>query len=65
MNKYAEALSLLPDDSDMIEHNPDEGPRYFCCGGDVSYNVHPSRGSGRRHEKDCWYVKLRALLNEG
>jgi hypothetical protein len=64
MTKLAEALAILPNDSDMIEHNPDEGPSYFCCGGLVTYNIHRSRGSGRKHEDGCWYVKLRALLNE-
>lgn len=68
-NRLSDALRALPDDHDMIEHNPDEGARYFCCGQDVSFNVHPSRwkeGSehigGRTHAAGCWYVEAREAL---
>ncbi|MGH8074237.1 MAG: hypothetical protein ACREO4_09205 [Lysobacter sp.] len=66
-HKLADALRAMPDDVDMIEHNPDEGARYFCCGREVSFNVHPSRwpaGSiqGRTHAGDCWYTAARAAL---
>lgn len=50
---------LLPDDSDMIEHNPDEGMRMFCCGGEV---VHVWGGNDRcEHATGCWYVALGSL----
>ena len=69
MSGLAEALRGLPDDADMIEYNPDEGPRYFCCGHGVSFHVHPSRwppGSesreGRVHAPDCWYMTIQAAL---
>lgn len=70
MIKLAETVAAnLPSDVDMIEHNPDEGSRYFCCGRDVSFHVHPSRwppGSesreGRVHAPDCWYMAIQAAL---
>ncbi len=59
------ALRELPEDVDMIEHNPDDGPRYHCCGNEVRFHVHPTRwpaGSesreGRVHGRGCWYVQL-------
>src|SRR5512138_1853922 len=36
--RLAEALALLPDDSGMIEHSPEEGPFMFCCGREVTYD---------------------------
>lgn len=51
------ALRRLPDDVDMIEHNPDEGMRFFCCGADTSLDY------GRQnHAAGCWYVALRAAV---
>lgn len=48
----------LPDDEDMIEHNPDEGQRYLCCGAETHLNM------GRmEHASDCWFVQLRAALS--
>src|SRR5690606_20782643 len=65
------ALRDLPEDIDMVEDNPDDGPRYFCCGREVRFNVHPSRWppgtqltSGRQHAGDCWYVRLVAARDQ-
>ena len=52
-----EALRGMPDDGGMIEHNPDEGMRLFCCNGKVA---HSFRGDDQvQHSADCWYVKVR------
>lgn len=53
-----EALDLLPDEFDMIEHNPEEGPRMFCCGREVLYGYH---GTIITHDEDCWYARMRAM----
>lgn len=65
--RLIQALNNLPEDSDMIEHNPDDGPSYHCCGQSVQFHIHPSRwqpGSieGRMHGKDCWYVELQTAF---
>lgn len=55
--KLIEAGVNIPDDSGMIEHNPDEGMSLFCCGGEVR---HVWSGSDRViHAADCWYIALR------
>lgn len=59
--KLAAALRGLPDECGMIEHNPDEGPRLFCCGGDV---VETLRSTTRKHAPGCWYVQAREALAE-
>lgn len=48
------ALRRLPDDVDMIEHNPDEGQRFFCCGAETHLNL-----GKMEHARDCWYVAVR------
>lgn len=63
LSSLLDAIRAIPSDAEMVEHNPDEGPRYFCCGNEVSFHIHPSRwapGSieGRTHASDCWYVRL-------
>lgn len=60
-DKLAAALRGLPDEYDMIEHNPDEGPRLFCCGGAVAQTL---RSTTRKHAPDCWYVRVREALAE-
>lgn len=60
--RLAEALALLPDEHDMIEHNPDEGPRMFCCWQEVKL-----RGFHDyliTHDKGCWYAQMRALRDQ-
>ena len=57
-----EALALLPDEHDMIEHNPDEGPRTFCCWQEVKLRgLHDYLIT---HDKDCWYARMRALCEQ-
>jgi hypothetical protein len=56
-----EALALLPDEIDMIEHNPDEGPRMFCCGRKVLHGFH---GPLITHNEDCWYAQMRAIREQ-
>lgn len=58
--RLREALALLPDEHDMIEHNPDEGPRMACCWREVQVQFH---GPVRTHDEDCWYARMRALLS--
>lgn len=59
-DRMAEALRNMPDDAGMIEHNPDEGMRLFCCEGKV---IHSMTGSDRvEHASNCWYVAARATL---
>lgn len=44
----------------MIEYNPDEGMRLFCCRGAVHQRM---RGDDYvTHESSCWYVAARAAL---
>lgn len=51
------ARELIPSEADMIENNPDEGPRLFCCRGDINYNF---RGNDTvTHAPGCWYPRLR------
>lgn len=57
-----EALQRLPDDADMIEHNPDEGTRYFCCGTSVAF--HPFPPSMRQHAPGCWYAAARSAITK-
>lgn len=59
-------LADVPDEGDMIEHNPDEGMRAFCCGGDVNRTYATGGGWNYtlRHESDCWYVRLVQLRDE-
>ena len=52
-----ELSALLPDDVDMIEHNPDEGQSFFCCGELTNLNV-----GHVNHSDGCWFVKLRNAL---
>lgn len=57
-----EALALLPDEHDMIEHNPDEGPRTFCCWQEIKLRgLHDYLIT---HDKDCWYARMRALCEQ-
>ena len=56
----ASLLALLPDESDMVEHNPDEGPRMFCCGAERVYSL--GSGYGAKHLQGCWYVAMRDTL---
>lgn len=57
--KLVEALALLPDEIEMVEHNPDEGPITFCCGREVKHRgLHDLHIT---HDKDCWYVRMSAL----
>ena len=59
-DKLAAALRLLPDEGDMIEHNPDEGMSLYCCGGEVQMVW---RGDDRvKHAAGCWHVAARAAL---
>lgn len=63
LSSLLDAIHAIPGDAEMVENNPDEGPRYFCCGNEVDPYIHPSRwapGSieGRTHASDCWYVRL-------
>lgn len=53
-----EALDLLPDEIDMIEHNPDEGPHMFCCGREVLRGFNDLLIT---HDEDCWYARMRAV----
>lgn len=59
-----EAGKKFPSDIDMVEDNPDEGARYFCCG--LPYQSaqyrHPSRPDPNKHASDCWYPQFRAAL---
>lgn len=59
-----DALRLVPKDGDMVEDNPDEGARYFCCGLPYQYAQyrHPSRPDPNKHDRGCWYAKFRAAL---
>jgi hypothetical protein len=58
MNRITELLAALcglPDDIDMIEHNPDEGESFFCCKEPTHLNM------GKvSHAPGCWYARLRA-----
>ena len=57
-----EALALLPDEHDMIEHNPDEGPRTFCCWQEIKLRgLHDYLIT---HDEGCWYARMRALRGE-
>lgn len=51
------ALERMPrDDVGMVEHNPDEGESFFCCGAETSVN------HGRlNHKPGCWYANLRKV----
>lgn len=60
IDQLAEALRGLPDDSGMIEHNPDEGMRMFCCGGEVRQRWNASDTC--EHASDCWYTQVREAL---
>lgn len=61
-SRMTEALALLPDDSGMVEHNPDEGPRTFCCWQEVKLRgLHDYLIT---HDKDCWYARMRALREQ-
>lgn len=53
-----EALDLLPNEIDMIEHNPEEGPRMFCCGREVFRRFNDLLIT---HDEDCWYARMRAV----
>lgn len=53
VSNLIDAAKGIPDDVDMIEHNPDEGTSYFCCGASVAF--HPPK---RNHAEGCWYVRL-------
>lgn len=53
-----DVLALLPDEFDMIEHNPEEGPRMFCCGREV---FHRGYDPIITHDEDCWYARMRAI----
>lgn len=59
-SQSADALRNMPDDSGMIEHNPEEGMRLFCCGGAVNDGYRGVAGVG--HTAECWYVGVRAAL---
>lgn len=59
LRQALEALALLPDDSGMVEHSPEEGPFMFCCGREVTFDR--LRGPICTHDKDCWYARMRAL----
>lgn len=52
-----EALQGLPQDVDMVEHNPDEGQSFFCCGSSTSINY-----GKLDHAPGCWYVAARAAI---
>lgn len=57
--RLAEALALLPDEIEMVEHNPYGGPLMFCCGQRVtSSGLHDLRIN---HDKECWYAQMRAM----
>ena len=56
--EQVKVLDLLPDETEMIEHNPDEGPRMFCCGREVIRGYYDTRIT---HDKDCWYAQMRAM----
>lgn len=57
--RLAEALALLPDDSDMVEYNSEEGSIMFCCGREVRFDwVH---GPIHTHDEDCWYERMRVM----
>lgn len=60
--RLEEALALLPNEHDMIEHNPDEGPRMFCCGREVKFDW--LNGPIRTHDEECWYARMRALREQ-
>jgi hypothetical protein len=53
------ALRGLPEDIDMFEHNPEDGPSYFCCGSPVSFGFHGRTG---KHGTECWYVAAQAAI---
>jgi hypothetical protein len=54
------ALRNLPDEHEMIEHNPDEGMRLFCCGGTIE---HVWGGNDLlRHKTTCWFMALKQAL---
>jgi hypothetical protein len=59
-----DALALIPKDGDMVEDNPDEGARYFCCFEPYQYAQyrHASRPDPNKHARDCWYMKLREMV---
>ena len=59
--RLREALAGLPDDIDMIEHNPEEGASYFCCGQPVAFGFDKRTGS---HIAGCWYVTARTALTQ-
>lgn len=60
IERMAAALRNLPDDAGMIEHNPDDGMRLFCCEGQV---VQSMTGSDRaEHAASCWYVAARRVV---
>lgn len=61
MNTALDALRALPDDAGMIEYNPDEGMRLFCCGGDVVCYL-GARDDTVKHRADCWHVAARATI---
>lgn len=61
------ALEKLPRDVEMVEDNPDEGARYFCCGKPYQHAQfrHPSRPDPNKHEGGawpCWYPRLVAAV---
>ena len=59
-DRLASALRNLPNDDGMIEHNPDEGLRLFCCDGRVVCRM---KGDDTvEHAAGCWYVAAREAL---
>lgn len=62
IESMAAALRTMPDDAGMIEHNPEEGMRLFCCEGQV---IQCMAGSDRvEHATSCWYVAARRAVAE-
>ena len=57
--KLADALRLLPGDVDMVEHNPDEGQSFFCCGKPTNLNM-----GKLDHARGCWFVAMQDALAE-
>jgi len=61
------ALDNLPADVDMVEDNPDEGSRYFCCGEPYQHEQyrHHSRPNPNKHAGGrwpCWYPRIVAAV---
>lgn len=62
IRELIEAARDVPDDAGMIEHNPDEGPRLFCCAGKIHFRYHSD--DVIEHAADCWFLRLRAAVKK-